>query len=400
MQVVFSAIRPIVYTPGTRCTRRIAIFGLILVVAMFAAPTVSHCAEQPVQTDVYTSGNGGYHAYRIPALLVTSKGSLLAFCEGRKTSRSDHGNLDLMLRRSTDGGRSWSEMRIVHEEGGAEKITIGNPCPVVDRSNGTIWLPLCRDNRDVLMTHSTDDGQSWAVPVDITRDAKKPDWGWYATGPGVGIQLRHTEHAGRLVIPCDHRERIDGRDVMHSHVFYSDDGGKSWQLGGSVARHTDECQVVQLADGRLMINMRNYWGRAGGQPENGSMRAVALSDDGGKTWGPIRFDRTLIEPVCQASFLRLSSRASGGDKNRLLFSNPASKTSREQLTVRLSYDEGKTWPVEKVIHSGSAAYSSLAVLPDGRIGLLYERDNYAKITFTSFTLDWLTDGKDRLERTP
>lgn len=357
------------------------------------------------QTDVFLSGTQGYHTYRIPALIVTKSGTLLAFCEGRKDNRRDHGDIDLVLRRSADGGRTWGPMQVVYEEGDTEKITIGNPCPLVDQDTGRVWLPFCRDNDDVFVTYSDDDGKTWAEPRKITQEVKDPEWGWYATGPGVGIQLKHGPHKGRLIIPCDHDETIAGRRVMHSHAFYSDDHGGTWKLGATVERHTDECQVVELNDGSVMINMRNYWGREGMQPERGGMRAIAWSRDGGQTWSELHFDKTLIEPVCQASFLRYSWGDAGAGagcsgavatvvKSRLLFSNPASKESRHRMTVRLSYDEGKTWPVSKLIYGGSAAYSCLSVLPDGRLGLLYERDNYEKITYTTFTLGWLTDGED------
>ena len=222
----------------------------------------------PSQADLFVSGEGGYHTYRIPALIVTREGSLLAFCEGRKNNRRDHGDIDLLVKRSSDGGRTWSEQRIVYEEGGTEEITIGNPCPVVDQETGTIWLPFCRDNKDVLLTKSIDDGVNWSDPVDITADVKKPEWTWVATGPGIGIQLEHGSYKGRLVIPCDHGkgsgEEGDER-VQYSHVFYSDDHGETWQLGAAVAPHTDECQVIETADGTLLINMRNYWGRQGRQ---------------------------------------------------------------------------------------------------------------------------------------
>ncbi len=153
------------------------------------------------QVDVFTSGTGGYHTYRIPAVVLTGENTLLAFCEGRKTGRGDHGDLDLVLRRSTDGGKTWQPTQLVHEEGRTEKITIGNPCPVVDRTTGTVWLPFCRDNDRVLMTNSTDDGRTWSKPVEITKDVKRPHWGWYATGPGHGIQTAD----GRLRLPCRSR---------------------------------------------------------------------------------------------------------------------------------------------------------------------------------------------------
>ena len=349
-------------------------------------------ADEPVAADAFVAGQDGYHTFRIPSLLVTAKGSLLAICEGRKTGRGDAGDIDLVLRRSTDGGKSWGPISLVHEEGGGEKITIGNPCPVVDQTTGVIWLPFTRDNDRVFVTSSSDDGLSWSTPRDITADVKGEDWGWYATGPGVGIQIGQGKHAGRLVIPCDHREKIDGKDVMFSHVFYSDDHGDTWRRSGSVERHTDECQVVELAGGRLMINMRNYWGRSGGQPERGAMRAVATSDDGGATWSPLTFDATLVEPVCQASLIAIA-RHGRPEEQVLLFSNPATKKTRSHMTVRASFDEGRTWPIEHEVDPGSAAYSCLAQLPDGRIGLLYERDDYRQIVFTVVPLDLTGDVK-------
>jgi len=353
-------------------------------------------AAEPFANNVFVSGSEGYHTYRIPSLIVSKRGTVLAFCEGRKTKRSDHGDLDLMLRRSHDNGSTWEKMQLVYEEGGDKQITIGNPCPVVDAATGTIWLTFCRDNRDVLVTHSSDDGVTWSKPVDITRHVNKPEWGWVATGPGVGIQLRRGLHKGRLVIPCDHGRQIDDKRVMFSHVFYSDDRGKTWKLGGTLDRHTDECQVVELTDGRLMLNMRNYWGHNGMRPDRGNMRAVSTSSDGGETWSGLIFDKTLIESICQASFLRYSTGETGG-RNRILFLNPASKTTRHRLTVRLSYDEGKHWPVAKLLHPGPSAYSCLTVLPDGSVGCLYEgggQSAYEKIIFARFSIGWLTGGKD------
>jgi sialidase-1 len=342
---------------------------------------VSGATDDRLTTDVFTSGVGGYHTYRIPSLLVTPGGALLAFCEGRKTGPADHGDIDLLLRRSDDGGRSWGPTTLVYEEGGTRPVTIGNPCPVVDATTGTVWLTFCRNNEDVLVTSSRDDGRTWAAPRTITGAVKATGWTWYATGPGVGIRLARGDHAGRLVIPCDHREAVDGRPVMFSHVFFSDDHGATWSLGGTVGRHTDECQVVELASGELLINMRNYWGRDGGRPDRGGRRAVARSRDGGATWSPLGFDDALIEPVCQASLVAVPRPDHPGGP-LLVFSNPASTTARRDLTVRVSGDGGKTWPVAVPVEAGPAAYSCLAPLPGGRVGLLYERGKSAHITFT------------------
>jgi len=351
-------------------------------------------AEDLEEIDVFVSGENGYHTYRIPSVITTGEDSLLAICEGRKTSRDDHGNIDLLMKRSTDGGRTWSEQQVIYEEGGEAEVTIGNPCPVFDQGAGTIVLPFCRNNRDVFVTKSTDEGRTWSTPVNITDQVKKPDWTWYATGPGIGIQMQRGRHQGRLVIPCDHREEVDGEMVKMSHTFYSDDGGETWELGDSVALHTDECQVAELEDGRLMVNMRNYWERDGGQPELGNKRVVSFSEDGGETWSDLLFDETLIEPVCQASLIRYQPPRET-EESWLLFSNPADKERRIQMTARLSYDGGRTWPVERTIFEGGSAYSCLTELPGGAVGCLYEKGEvtnpYRKITFARFGLSWLRE---------
>jgi sialidase-1 len=248
-------------------------------------------------------------------------------------------------------------------------------------------MPFCRDNDRVFVTRSIDDGRTWSNPVEVTQSVKPSSWTWYATGPGVGIQLKHGEHAGRLVIPCDHGTEQNGQRTMTSHVFYSDDHGMTWQLGGSLDRHTDECQLVELSDATLLINCRNYWERDGGRPDRGRMRAVAHSHDGGQTWSELRFDETLIEPMCQASLV-----SNPENHDQLLFSNPASTDSRDHLTVRLSRDAGKSWPVSLLLHEGPAAYSSLAVLPNGLAACLYEagqQSAYEAIRFAPFRVEWL-----------
>jgi sialidase-1 len=340
---------------------------------------------------VYARGDEGYHTYRIPALLTTPAGTLLAFAEARKNSASDAGDIDLVVKRSRDLGKTWSAMQIIWSDG---DNTIGNPCPVVDQTTGRIWLPFCRNNDRVFVTSSTDDGLSWTPPVEITATVKLANWSWYATGPGVGIQLEQGPHRGRLVIPCDNTARdTNNTTYWSSHVIFSDDHGATWQLGGIIGPKMNECQVVELADGRLMINMRN-------SDSTQDYRAIATSADGGMTWSEIRHDPALIEPICQASFLRYT-RAPEFARNRLIFSNPASTSSRVSMTVRLSYDEGQTWPVAKQLHAAAAAYSCLAVLPDYTLGCLYEAgvsSPYETITFARFSLPWLTNGADRPHR--
>ena len=353
-------------------------------------------ADAPMQKIVFRQGVDGYHTYRIPALLVTKAGTVIVICEGRKAGSGDAGDIDLLVKRSPDGGRTWEPQGLIYEEGGAAKVAIGNPCPVVDQESGTIWLPFCRDNNDVLITYSSDDGRTWAKPREITSDVKLPSWTWYATGPGVGIQMQSGRYKGRMVIPCDHRETATGK-FMYSHAFYSDDRGKTWTLGGTVGLHTDESQVVELIDGRLLLNIRNYWGRDGKRPERGGRRALAYSENGGESWSEATFDSALIEPMCQASFVRYSRATGGKGRNRLLFSNPAHRSERVKMTVRLSYDEGKTWPVARQLHEGPSSYSCLTVLPDGAIGCIYEGGEDSRrqwLRFARFTLSWLTEGKD------
>ncbi len=343
-------------------------------------------ADPPAQDDLFTSGQGTYHTYRIPAIVVSTRGTLLVFCEGRKTSSIDDGDNDMLLRRSTDGGRSWSETQVVHEEGGDAIITIGNACPVVDRATGIVWLTMNRGNDRVLITHSRDEGKTWALATDITDQVKKPAWGWYATGPGVGIQLRHAPHKGRLIIPCDHRQTKDRGGPSRSHVIYSDDHGSSWQLGGVLGDHSNECQVAERSDGSLLINARNHLARSGGKPELAKQRLIATSTDGGLHWSEMTLDKTLIEPTCQASLVGYS-RKRGGRSSWMLFANPASVSGRENMTVRLSLDDGRTWPHSRQLYEGSSAYSCLAVLPDGRIAIVYECDSYRRITFSILSID-------------
>jgi len=353
--------------------------------AAWSAPQdATRAADAPQQVDVYTSGTEGYHTYRIPGVVITKTGTLLAFCEGRKTGSGDQGDIDLVLRRSSDGGKTWGPMQLVHEEGGTAKITIGNPCPVVDRQSGTIWLPFCRNNDRVFVTKSSDDGKTWAAPTEITRSVKPPNWAWYATGPGHGIQLS----SGRLLVPCDHSVGGEpGWDKQgYSHVFFSDDHGATWKLGGSTEMKMDECEAVELADGSILLCMRNY--------VKPNQRAFATSRDGGLSWSKPQKHPQVHCPVCQASIQRYSLPPG---KNRVLYSGPGGP-GRTHLAIRLSYDEGKSWPLAKVLHAGPSAYSDLVVLPDGTIGCLYERGAkraYEKITFARFTLAWLADGEDR-----
>ena len=344
------------------------------------------------EIDLFTSGTEGYDTYRIPAFITTKTGTLLAFCEGRKDSQQDSGDIDLLLKRSGDGGKTWSKQTLIWDDG---ENVCGNPCPVVDQETGTIWLfmtwnkgsdnevtidlGLSQDSRRVFISSSKDDGLTWSKPVDITTSVKPRWWRWYATGPGKGIQLMRGTFKGRLVIPSNHSTAFLS---FGSHVIYSDDHGKTWQYSETITGGADESQVVELADGALMMNMRIQWFGKG-------YRGVSYSETAGETWSKFVYDEALPDPVCQASIIRYSLAEDGG-RNRLLFSNPATG-GRNGMTVKLSYDEGRTWPVAKLIYSGPSAYSCLTVLPDKSAGLLYEKGEYGTISFARFNLAWLTD---------
>lgn len=352
---------------------------------------------------LFEKGTHGYHTYRIPSLITTPKGTVLAFCEGRKSGGGDTGDIDLLVKRSTDNGATWSEQQVVWDD---STNVCGNPCPVVDTSTGTIFLLMTwnrgddgeteiihktsQDTRRVFVVKSTDEGKTWSQPVDITQTTKQPEWGWYATGPGVGIQIHEGAHKGRLVIPANHSyddpvgEVREGPFEYGAHVIYSDDHGQSWQMGGVIRPKMNESQIFETADGEgtLVMNMRSYFGR--------NRRAQAISKDGGDTWTEPEDVPDLIEPVCQASVVRFSW-PEQSQKSILLFSNPAA-TSRVNMTVKLSDDEGNTWPVSRSLYEGPSAYSSLTVLPNGDIGCLYERGKenaYETLVLARFPLVWV-----------
>lgn len=374
---------------------------IMVLLGALSALAAAQTPAPPAGTVLFRQGTEGYNSYRIPALTVTNGGTLLAFCEGRRNSVSDTGDIAVLVRRSEDGGATWSGQQVVWDDPGH---TSGNPCAVVDRDTGTVWLLMTwnrgddhekdiiagrsKDTRRVFVTASRDEGRTWDTPREITRDVKRDHWTWYATGPGSGIQIQRGPSRGRLIIPCDHVEAKT--HAYYSHVIYSDDHGETWQLGGVTPRSdVNECEVVELADGRLMLNMRNY-------AQDQRCRQVAFSRDGGVTWEDQDFQPDLIEPVCQASITRLRW-PDDDTPGILLFSNPASRTRRQNLTVRISYDEGRTWSVLRTLHEGPSAYSSLVRLSDSEAACLYEaglKMPYESIVFIRFPIDAAASSSD------
>lgn len=380
-----------------------------------SATQIVFCAfalSEPVVTTVFESATDGYHTYRIPALVTAANGDLLAFAEGRVANASDTGDIDLVLRRSRDGGSTWSALTLVGDLGSA---TYGNPVPIVAK-DGTIHLittsnhgsdakfgiraGTSKDIRRVHYQKSTDNGKTWTEPSEITKQVTKRDeeWRWYATGPCHGIQLTRGAHAGRLVVPCDHsdhtyRPGAEQDETNAAHVIYSDDDGATWKVGGEIHREPGtkfspwESTIVELTDGRLLLNTRNH---------ADNLRINSYSDDGGLTFGPQSLAEDLIEPGnhggVQGALLRYSATDQGDAKNRLLFSNPASLSARRRITVRSSSDEGKTWSSGRVIHADLGAYSDMARMESGKIGILYEAGEkfyHDRIDFASFTTEWL-----------
>ena len=356
-------------------------------------------ADLNAQQVLWSRTDSTYNNFRIPSLIVTKKSTVLAFSEGREGG--DSGDIDILLKRSEDGGRTWSKQMLVWDDG---TNTCGNPCPVVDRVTGRIFLWMTwnlgsdhedgiirkksKDTRKPYLCYSDDDGLTWSEPVEMSTSCKDPTWGWYATGPGVGIQLRSEKYKNRLIIPANHSydvqdttEAVRGGYGYGSHVIYSDDGGLSWTLGESITPGCNESQVVELSNGDLMMNMRSY--------NKKGCRAIAISNDGGASWSDIKHDPQLVESVCQASLIDYGSYKG---KRRYLFSNPAVSSGRSHMTIKASHDDCQTWNNGTLVHEGPAAYSCLTVLPDGSIGLFYEageKDPYEYLLFRSFEPDGL-----------
>jgi sialidase-1 len=361
--------------------------GMMMVVGVLVCNGLF--AQAPGLNYIFKNGEDGYTCFRIPALITTSRGAVLAFAEGRKNNCGDAGDIDLVVRRSEDGGKTWGPLHVIWDD---STNTCGNPTPVVDEATGAVILlstwnwgadkekaitdRSAVNTRRVFVLSSEDDGVTWSAPREITGSVKKVDWTWYATGPGRGIQLSHGRKKGRLVIPCNHVEADTRQSV--SHVIWSDDHGKTWTLGGHAQDSTNESTIAELSNGRLMLNMRNT-----GKTRH---RQIAISKNAGKKFSPSAPDSVLIEPVCEGNLLAF--RAPDGRRG-LAFSNPASVVGRVDMTVRISYDDGRTWPLQQLLYSGPSAYSCLTLLPDGRLSCLYEAGKqrpYEGIVFE--TINW------------
>lgn len=352
--------------------------SLALLAAQLLAPLAALHAGDPTATRLdsvpFTGGKEGYACYRCPTLAVSAKGTVLAFCEGRVNGHKDEDDMDVVLKRSADGGRTWGPLQVLANDG---KNPCKNQCPVVLPSGRIllVWLwnrwvasEKDRTTREVYVMHSDDDGATWSKARNITASVYQPDWKWYGTGPCHAIVKRSEPRKGRIVVPARHNAK---REHMVSNVIYSDDGGETWHIGGSMGRHqTSEDTVVELSNGDLMLNSRNQDGRE-------DYRVAAISKDGGATFSEAWLETQLVEPRgCQGSLLFHSLNPVTG-KGNILFSNPANREVRADGTLKLSEDDGRTWSkgfrYAKKPAPSFTGYSDIALMPDGSVGILYER---------------------------
>jgi sialidase-1 len=333
---------------------------------------------------------------------------VLAFAEGRAFA-SDQAHNKILLKRSADGGKSWSPPQIVAADG---DNSLNNPTAVVDRNTGRIWLMFQRipahlregsaeiatgyEGTNVyrnFLIWSDDDGVTWSQPRDVTRSTKRPVGATtVASGPGLGLQLTRGRFRGRIIIPFNEGPFWRWND----YAVFSDDSGATWHCGetvpgalltdarGKIRSQVNEVQMVELSDGSVMLNSRQFAGA--------KVRKTAVSHDGGASWSPVTDVPELRDPSCMASIFRYSF-AYGGERNCLLFSGPDSDRRRNG-TIHASFDDGKSWPVKKVLWPGSFAYSVLTRLPDGDVGCLFEADDCTCIIFARFPLSWLVTQPD------
>lgn len=353
-------------------------------------------------TTVFVSGEDGYATYRIPAIVETTDGTLIAFAEGRVSTAADDGDVDLLAKRSDDGGKTWGDLQIVADMG---PNFIGNPSPVVDEATGRVVLLATYKagtdtefdimvghgidtSREFLLT-SDDNGVTWSEPLQITESVKAPEWQWYSVGPGHAFQIESGPHAGRLVAAANHS---DDEFNYGAHLLLSDDGGLTWRIGASETpkkgpRHPNESTAAMLDDGRIVVSARDQDG------DDQWHRLRTTSTDGGETFAsPFEEQTGLVIPVVQVSMLAIAGTDGSDDATTLLLSGPSDSEKRIDLRVRTSTDAGVTWSEGSLVGPGPAAYSDLIGLTDGLIGVLFETgDNDAteRIDFATFGVNLL-----------
>ncbi len=365
-------------------------------------------AQQKVP--VFVSGTEGHKSYRIPAIIGLPDEKLLAFCEGRVNGAGDFGDINIVMKQSHDGGKTWSPLQTIVD---VDSLQAGNPAPVVDLTDqayprGRIFLFYNTGNnhegevrmgnglREVWYKTSTDNGNTWSDAVNITTQVHRPkqskinpaytfaeDWRSYANTPGHAMQFQNGKYKGRIFVAANHSAGAPQEHFTDytAHGFYTDDHGKTFHLGATVNYPgSNESMAAELSSDRLMMNSRNQSGDV-------KARIVSISSDGGATWDTTYVDQILIDPVNQGSILNIGTKKG---KNIIAFCNAADIKQRDNLTLRISYNDGKTWSkaiaVDKSADSRKkdfTAYSDLVKLNKKTIGVLYERDGYKEIVFTA-----------------
>jgi len=370
---------------------------------------------------VRAAGQDGADTYRIPGIVTTNRGTLVAVYDIRYNNSKDlQENIDIGMSRSTDGGRTWEPMKVIMdmgEYGGLPQNLngTGDPSILCDQTTGTLWVAALwmsgsapdkmlwwasrpgmtpDETGQFILVKSTDDGLTWSDPINITPQIKDPEWQLLLQGPGRGITLRD----GTLVFPAQFKadigvKALDGGEyTCHSTIVWSRDGGNTWHIGSGAKSNTTEAQVVQLADGSLMLNMRDDRNRTDKGATNG--RAVAVTNDLGQTWtAHSSSNSALPEPNCMASLISAMVKIDSEEKNVLFFSNPNDRNSRIKMTVKASTDQGLTWPVENQVElftPSGYGYSCLTMVDENHVGILYEGVKelyFQKIPVTDFFED-------------
>lgn len=369
-------------------------------------------SENFTSTVLWTAGVGGYTTYRIPGIVSTKRGVMLAYTSARMGA-NDWADIDIVLRRSTDHGKTWSESRRI---AGKTEGTTDNPVAIPDYQTGAVHFLFQHNYERAYYMRSDDDGKTFTKPVDITEvfEQFRPEYDWHVIAPGVGhaLQLKN----GRLVVPIWMSTGAPTGPKSRAHrpsavaTIFSDDHGETWKRGAIIVNSSDEIpnpsesMAVQLADGRVLMSIRNE--------STKNRRVFSISPDGAKDWTKPEFDEGLFEPICAASIVRFATSPADSDP-RLLFSNPDSETlpvvnpnrpnrPRQMLTIKLSTDSGKTWSVHRVLDPGVAGYSDLAVDGEKNIYVMYEEGsikgsetNNTHTILVKFPIDWLMKGDEK-----
>lgn len=384
-------------------------YTLFIIIAAFS---FSKSIAQYTTVPVFTSGTESHKSYRIPAIISLPNGELLAIAEGRVHGAGDFGDINIVMKRSTDKGQTWGALQYIAE---FDTLQCGNPAPVVDLTDpqypqGRIFLFYNTGNnhegevrkgkgyKQVWYKTSTNGGRTWTEPTDITLQVHRPnypqanaaynfkeDWRTYANTPGHAMQFQTGKYKGRIYVAANHSAGGPQKQAedYDAHGFYTDDHGKTFHLGASLnIPGSNESMAAELSNGKLMFNSRN---------QKGDIRAriIGISSNGGETWDTTYFDRNLPDPVCQASILTIGKKKG---KNILAFCNAADEKLRDNLTLRISFDDGKTWKKNFLLDKNTTpyenknkdytAYSDIVKLNEKAIGILYEKENYSQIVFT------------------